>query len=216
YCLGSYAAGMLADRFDRRWLLGIGLIGNAVAILGMGLVRQYEALMALGVMAGLFGTLFHPCANALIPAHYPKKAGLAIGVMGAGAGLGFFLGPQFAGWRATTATWEWGAVADWQKPLVEFGAIGIVCGVLFILTARETRPRRSRRREGGPLAAQSAASAIRPNPQASQPIPADPAIVSPAIDNPALAAAAAAHSTPAQPALAAANPGGTWSAAALA
>src|SRR5512133_2762777 len=42
YALGSYAAGVLADRFDRKMLLGIGLIGNALAIVGIGLTRRYE------------------------------------------------------------------------------------------------------------------------------------------------------------------------------
>lgn len=141
YCLGSYGAGVLADRFDRKWLLGIGLIGNAAAILAMGLVRQYELLIVLGVLGGLFGTLFHPCANALIPAHYPRNPGLAIGLLGIGAGFGFFLGPQYAGWRAAEAQWQFGAVAAWQRPLVELGLIGIGCGVLFLLLASETRQR---------------------------------------------------------------------------
>jgi len=141
YCLGSYLAGVLADRFDRKVLLGVGLIGNALAVVGMGLTRQYEMLMLLAVLAGVFGTLFHPAANALVPAHYPKNPGMAIGMLGIGSGLGFFAGPQFAGWRAESATWQVGVVADWQRPLVEAGLVGIVFGVLFLLVAREARPR---------------------------------------------------------------------------
>src|SRR5688572_870076 len=105
YCIASYVGGLLADRFDRRYLLSIGLAGNALAIIGFGLTRRYEVLVALGIVAGLFGTLFHPSANSLIPSHYPKNPGLAIGILGMGSGLGFFAGPQFAGWRAETATW---------------------------------------------------------------------------------------------------------------
>src|SRR3982751_4806797 len=41
YCATSYPAGILADRSDRKLLLGIGLLGNAVAIALMGLVRAY-------------------------------------------------------------------------------------------------------------------------------------------------------------------------------
>jgi len=37
YALGSYGAGVLADRFNRKALLGIGLLGNALAIVAMGL-----------------------------------------------------------------------------------------------------------------------------------------------------------------------------------
>jgi MFS family permease len=134
YCLGSLGAGILADRFDRRVLLGVGLVGNAAAIVLMGLTRQYELLIAYAVMAGLFGTLFHPAANALVPAHYPKAPGMAIGILGAGAGLGFFAGPQYAGWRAEAA--------GWQAPLVEMGLAGVVCGIVFLLVAREAGDRK--------------------------------------------------------------------------
>jgi MFS family permease len=147
YCGLSFAAGMLADRFNRRTLLAIGLLGNALAVLGMGVTRDYPTLIALAVLAGVAGSLFHPAANALIPAHYPKSPGMAIGLLGAGSGLGFFLGPQYAGWRAESATWHWGAIADWQRPLVELGFIGLVIGVIFLFIAKEApgwRPRRNR------------------------------------------------------------------------
>lgn len=148
YCLGSYGAGVLADRMDRKLLLGVGLIGNSAAIMLMGFTRRYELLIALGVVAGLFGTLFHPSANALVTAHFPKSPGMAIGLLGCGAGLGFFAGPQYAGWRAESARWEWMNVADWQRPLVELGAVGIVVGFVFLLLARDAR--RRRRREDDP------------------------------------------------------------------
>ena len=137
YNAGSYGAGLLADRFDRRMLLGIGLIGNAAAILGMGLTHDYLCLLGLAIFAGLSGTLFHPAANALVPAHYPKNPGLAIGLLGMGSGLGFFSGPQFAGWRAKTAAWNLWHISQWQKPCIELGLAGLVFAILFILVARE-------------------------------------------------------------------------------
>lgn len=140
YCAFSYVGGVLADRADRRVLLGVGLLGNAAAILLMGLTRRYEILLLLGFAAGLAGTLFHPAANALMPAHYPRSPGLAIGWLGVGSGLGFFVGPQYAGWRSQTQWWRWGTVADWQRPCVELGALGLAVGVVFLLLAREARP----------------------------------------------------------------------------
>ncbi|HTL29001.1 MAG TPA: MFS transporter [Tepidisphaeraceae bacterium] len=139
YCLFSYPAGVMADRFNRKALLGIGLLGNALAITAIGLTRQYEMLIALGVLGGLFGTLFHPAANALVPAHYPKSPGMAIGILGMGSGLGFFVGPQYAGWRAQSASWNFGAVANWQKPCIEMGLAGIIGGIIFLLIAKEVR-----------------------------------------------------------------------------
>jgi MFS family permease len=141
YCAFSYYAGVLADRFDRRLLLGIGLLGNAVAITLMGFTHQYSLLLGLGVVAGLFGTLFHPAANALLPAHYPTSPGMAIGLLGIGSGLGFYVGPKFSGWRAATASWQWAGMAQWQKPLVELGIAGIICAALVLLFAREAESR---------------------------------------------------------------------------
>lgn len=145
YCLVSYVAGVLADRSDRRFLLGVGLLGNAAAITLMGVTRRYEVLLLLGVVAGLFGALFHPSANALVSAHYPRNPGMAIGLLAVGSGIGFFLGPQYAGWRAEEAHWSLGGatVADWQRPLLEAGAAGLVFSILFLLVAREAERRAS-------------------------------------------------------------------------
>jgi MFS family permease len=141
YCIGSYAAGILADRFNRKWLLTAGLLTNAVAITLIGLTRRYDLMLVWAVLAGVGGTIFHPAAGALVPAHYPKSPGMAIGLLGIGSGLGFFVGPQFAGWRATAGHWAWGGfyIAQWQKPCVELGIAGIIVGVLFLLVAREVQ-----------------------------------------------------------------------------
>src|SRR5688500_17342166 len=53
YCLLSYPAGILADRFNRKTLLGVGLIGNAIAITLMGATRRYELLLLLGILGGI-------------------------------------------------------------------------------------------------------------------------------------------------------------------
>jgi MFS transporter, FSR family, fosmidomycin resistance protein len=133
YNLGSYGAGLAADRFSRKKLLAIGLLGNALAIGGIGLCRDYWGILALGVAAGIFGTIFHPSANALASSHYPKSPGMAIGILGIGSGLGFFFGPLISGWRARDATWHLWNVAQWQKPCLEMAIVGLVVGVIFIL-----------------------------------------------------------------------------------
>jgi len=137
YNLGSYGAGLAADRFSRKMLLAIGLLGNAMAILAIGLCRQYPAISFFGIAAGLFGTIFHPSANALSTSHYPKSPGMAIGILGIGSGLGFFFGPQIAGWRAETAAWHLWHVAQWQKPCVEMAVAGLCVGILFMFVGTD-------------------------------------------------------------------------------
>ena len=136
YFLLSYPAGVLADRLNRKVLLGVGLVGNALAIGLMGLTHQYWAILALAVAAGMFGTLFHPAANALMSAHYPKSPGMALGMLGIGSGIGFFFGSQYAGWRAETVTHTWLGTANWQAPCVEMGLAGIGVGLIFLVLAR--------------------------------------------------------------------------------
>src|SRR3954470_18872490 len=131
YALFSFPAGVLADRVNRKMLLGFGLIVNATAILSMGLTHHYTPLIALAVAGGFAGTIFHPAANALIPAHYPKNPASVIGILGMGSGIGFFAGPQVAGWRAEAGGWHWDGMADWQRPCVEMGLAGIAFGLLF-------------------------------------------------------------------------------------
>lgn len=138
YCILSYLGGILADRFNRKVLLAIGLVGNAAAIAMMGTFHSYPMLLVSGLLAGLFGSLFHPAANPLAAAIYPGNPGLAVGLMGMGSGIGFFFGPQYAGWRAATVqqTW-WTGMANWQVPCLEMGAFGLVTGLLFIILARD-------------------------------------------------------------------------------
>jgi MFS family permease len=57
---------------------------------------------------------------------------MAIGLLGIGSGLGFFAGPQFAGYRAQTATWDFAAVSSWQRPCVEAGIAGFILGLIFL------------------------------------------------------------------------------------
>jgi len=138
YCLGSYPAGVLADFVNRKSLLGCGLALNALVAIGIGLTRRYDLLLVLGALGGVTGTLFHPAAGALVPAHYPKNPGMAIGLLGIGSGIGFFAGPQYAGWRAEAAHWHWGTIANWQRPCIEMGLAGLVVAALFLMFARET------------------------------------------------------------------------------
>jgi MFS family permease len=172
-CMFSYPAGILADRFNRKALLGIGLLGNAIAISAMALTHNYPLLIACGVLAGLAGTLFHPAANALIPEHYPHNPGMAIGLLGIGSGIGFYAGPQFAGWRAESAHWNLSHISNWQRPLLESGVAGLLVGIVFLLIAREVKHRRTRlayegSAVGAALAAEGALAAAEAAPARSR------------------------------------------------
>lgn len=129
YFAPSYPVGMLADRFNRKTMLGAGLLLNSLAFIGLGCSRTYPQALACAVMAGLGGSFYHPAATALIARLYPMQTGRALGLAGVGASVGFFVGPIYAGWRAEAA--------GWRAPLIELGLAGVVMTFVFLKLARE-------------------------------------------------------------------------------
>jgi MFS family permease len=132
YFLPSYPMGWLADKFSKKKLLALGLLINGAGFVVLGLATNYPLALAGVVIAGFGGSFFHPAATALIASLFPAKTGRALGLIGIGAGVGFFIGPIYTGWRAATA--------GWRAPVIELGIAGILGAALFWWLADEERP----------------------------------------------------------------------------
>ena len=126
----SYPLGVLADRMSRKKLLGWGLFLNALGFVGLALAPNYPMALASVVLAGVGGSCFHPAATALVARLYPEATGRALGLIGIGAGAGFFVGPIYAGWRATQT-------GEWRAPVMELGVAGLVAAAAFAGLAQE-------------------------------------------------------------------------------
>jgi len=129
YFLPSYPLGALADRVSRKKLLGLGLAINGAGFIGLSLAPNYATALLCVIVAGFGGSFYHPAATAMIARLYPAGTGRALGILGMGASVGFFLGPIYCGWRA--------AASGWRAPLLELGIMGIVGAIVFTLFARE-------------------------------------------------------------------------------
>lgn len=130
YFLPSYFLGVLADRASRKKLLGWGLFINATGFVGLALAPNYTWALVAVIGAGIGGSCFHPAATAMIVRLFPNQAGRALGFIGMGASVGFFIGPIYAGWRAGGLEATVGAAA-WRQPILEFGLLGILVAGLF-------------------------------------------------------------------------------------
>lgn len=130
YCAPGYFMGVLADRFNRRRLLAAGLLVNALALVGLAFAPSYPVALACVVLAGLGGSIFHPAANSLIGETFPTNTGRALGYVGVGASVGFFVGPIYAGWRAAQT-------GQWRAPVLELGLLGVLGAGLFAWLAQE-------------------------------------------------------------------------------
>ncbi len=139
YFLPSYAMGVLADRVSRKKLLGLGLLINALGFVALAFAPNYACALTAMIVAGLGGSFFHPAATAMVARLYPVGTGRALGLVGIGASIGFFLGPIYAGWRATMLEPLLGAAA-WRRPVLELGVLGILAAILFAWLADDDQP----------------------------------------------------------------------------
>jgi MFS family permease len=139
YYLPGYALGILADRVSRKKLLAWGLAINAVGFIGLAFAPNYPCAVLAIIVAGIGGSGYHPAATAMIARLCPTYTGKALGLVGIGAGVGFFLGPLYSGWRAAALEPALGAAA-WRRPVLELGIIGLVGAIFFALLADNEKP----------------------------------------------------------------------------
>ncbi|CAN5761222.1 tetracycline resistance MFS efflux pump [soil metagenome] len=133
--------GRLSDRFGRRPILIIGLIGSAISYLVFAFAGSILALLLSRVMAGVGGANI-PVAQAYIADITPpeRRAG-GMGLIGAAFGLGFIFGPAIGGILAPIS------------PAAPGLAAAALCGVnallaIFLLPESLSREEREARRSG--------------------------------------------------------------------
>src|SRR5438270_13045893 len=78
YFVPSYPMGVLADRFSRKKLLGLGLAINALGFIGLAYANSFSMALLCVVLAGFGGSFYHPAATSLIARLYPEATGKAI------------------------------------------------------------------------------------------------------------------------------------------
>src|SRR6266566_949389 len=133
YFLPSYGMGVLADRLSRKKLLAAGLATNALGYVGLAFAPNYAWAVACVLISGLGGSFFHPAATSMVARLFPANTGRALGLIGVGSSVGFFIGPLYSGWRADSA--------GWRAPVLELGSAGVLMAGLFAWLAQEEPPR---------------------------------------------------------------------------
>jgi DHA1 family multidrug resistance protein-like MFS transporter len=134
--------GVLADRVGRKPVLVAGLAGYSVTFVGMALAPSYAALLATRVLGGLLASSVLPSGQAIAAdITPPEERGAVMGLMGAGFGLGFLVGPAFGG------------VAVLLGAQVPFYAAAVLSTLALPLVARWVRepPADARRRQAARL-----------------------------------------------------------------
>ncbi len=90
--------GTLSDRYGRKPILLVGIVGYGVTMLLFGLASQLWMLFVARALNGILSSATMPTAMAYIADNTPGKGRSAgMGQLGAAAGLGFVLGPALGG-----------------------------------------------------------------------------------------------------------------------
>ena len=90
--------GSFSDRFGRKPIIMLGVLGNAISMLALGLSTQLWMLFAARGLAGILSSATLPTAMAYISDSTDERSrGGGMGVIGAAMGLGMILGPGAGG-----------------------------------------------------------------------------------------------------------------------
>ena len=125
----SPVAGMVADRFSRKWLVVGSLFVWSFVTWMMGYADTFHQLYWLRAIMGVSEALYIPSALSLITDWHPGKSrSLAVGIHM----TGLYVGQAVGGFGATVAEmFTWHATFHW------FGIIGVVYSLLLMFLLHE-------------------------------------------------------------------------------
>ncbi len=133
YGFMSPVAGVLADKWNRKWLIVGSLFVWSGVTLAMGFTSTYEQLYVLRALMGVSEAIYIPAGLALIADyHSDKSRSLAIGIHM----TGLYFGQALGGFGATIAV-----AYSWQHTFGFFGLIGIVYALVLAMFLCETGSR---------------------------------------------------------------------------
>ncbi len=117
--LGALPAGYLSDRFGPKRLIILYLVGSGLLFTGIFPVRTLFVYGVVMCVIGIFCSLYHPAANALIARTFTQK-GKAFAVNGIAGSLGVAIAPALSA--------SLGAAYGWRTPHVVYGLMGVALG----------------------------------------------------------------------------------------
>jgi DHA1 family inner membrane transport protein len=127
WALAAPFAGVLSDRFGRRPLIVLALIGLGAATLGAGLAPSFGMLLVMRTLAGLFGGFGPAVVIAAAGDLFPlSRRGMAMGWANLGFSMAAIVGVPSIGAIGGTFGWRWAFAAT--------GLLVIALGVLISLT----------------------------------------------------------------------------------
>jgi MFS transporter, DHA2 family, multidrug resistance protein len=100
--------GWLADRFGRKILFIICVVGFTVASLLCAVAQNIEEMVLFRLLQGMAGAALVPLSQALLLDVYtPEERSQAMAIWGVGVMLGPIMGPTLGAWLTDNYSWHW-------------------------------------------------------------------------------------------------------------
>ena len=127
--LGSVVFGLLADRWRRRDVVGLGVLLWSAITWGTGRVQNFAQLLlarsSMTFFEASFSAAAYPMLSDLVPR---KRRGMVMGLMGSTFALGTVVALVVAALIGT---------ANWRSPFIYFAIPGLILGILVFVFVRE-------------------------------------------------------------------------------
>ena len=128
----SAFSGVVADFFNKKWLIIGSLFVWSAVTCSMGFAQNFDQLYLLRAIMGFSEALYIPAGLALIAgSHSDQSRSLAVGIHMSG----IYIGQALGGFGSTISQYY-----SWQQTFLLFGGIGIVYAVLLIFFIRDVQP----------------------------------------------------------------------------
>ena len=124
--------GGLSDRFGRKPILLIGILGYVITMVWFGLANTLWMLFAARILSGILSSATAPTTMAYIGDSSPEdERGGGMGMLGAAGGIGTIIGPAAGGFLATTSL---------SMPFFIAAGLALLSLILAIIFLPESHP----------------------------------------------------------------------------
>ncbi|MDK2981528.1 MAG: transporter, family, multidrug resistance protein [Chloroflexota bacterium] len=131
--------GLLSDRFGRKPILAIGVLGYAVAFFMFGIARSFSVLFIARALSGVLSSATNPTAMAYVSdSARPEERSQGMGQLGAMIGLGVVLGPLLGGLLSRNSL---------SLPFFVGAGLALLAFVLVLLLLPESRKQENEKSE---------------------------------------------------------------------
>jgi len=131
YALMSSFSGIIADRFNRKWLILGSLFVWSAVTLTMGYAETFDQLYWLRALMGFSEALYIPAGLSLIADYHDDKTrSFAIGLHM----TGLYMGQALGGFGSVISN-----LMSWQQTFIIFGSIGLFYAFILLLFLKEKK-----------------------------------------------------------------------------